>query len=113
MNGIEIYKMLRNIKPESYAESRAAVEREDLEKEVTILRDAVVELGGICDLLGVNHIEDACRYVGLADENDRLRKAVHGIYDVFKAKALKFIVDSDLSIDDLKLFKNIFKTYLK
>ena len=56
MNGIEIYKMLRNIKPESYAESRAAVEREDLEKEVTILRDAVVELGGICDLLGVNHI---------------------------------------------------------
>ena len=130
MTGKETYDRLTEIDVNTYAASVTAVEKEKLVEEVMVLRNAVLELGDICSILNTFSIEkaecfnDELDYLydinqlkkenkALTEDNNRLKKAVHNIYEAFKAKSLQFIVNSDISSDDLKLFKEIFKSYLK
>lgn len=116
MNCFKIYKKLKKIDADVYRESVRKAEREDLERETLALRNAVLELGNSIqyeDALQSENDELYEKIQTLEDDNERLRKAVTGMYDTFKKYSLKFIVESDLSTDDLNLFKQIFKSYLK
>lgn len=53
------------------------------------------------------------RYIKhLEYENERLNKAVHGIYQDLKMKSLKFMIDAKPNNDTRDIFINCFKKYI-
>ena len=109
MDSYKVYEKLKEISEERYAESLSAADRDALENEAMTLRKAVLEIGEF--VLKLYTAQQQIKR--LKEDNERLRKAVSGIYDAFKKKALKFIVESNIVTKDLNLFKEIFSSYLK
>ena len=109
MDSYEVYQKLEDMPKEKYIKSITAADRIALELEAMTLRNAVLELGKYPQKLVMSQREGK----RLKEDNERLRKAVAGIYETFKKKALKFIVESNIVTKDLNLFKEIFSSYLK
>jgi hypothetical protein len=109
MDSYKVYEKLKEISEERYAESLSAADRDALENEAMTLRKAVLEIGEF--VLKLYTAQQQIKR--LKEDNERLRKAVSGIYDAFKKKSLKFIVESNIVTKDLNLFKEIFSSYLK
>lgn len=95
----EVFERLEKIGDVKYEISLNNVEKEELVDEALVLKDAFMDL-----------YESR---KALKEDNERLRKMVQQIYEAFKRKALKYIVNSSMNTKDLNLFKEIFSTYLK
>lgn len=105
----EIYYKLMKI-GDNYEASVRGVTREELENETIVLKNAFITLYEECRELEEMNERDTYK---LKEDNERLRKMVQQIYEAFKKKALKYIVNSKMDTEDLNLFKEIFNTYLK
>lgn len=105
----EIYYKLMKI-GDNYEASVRGVTREELENETIVLKNAFITLYEECQELEEMNERDTYK---LKEDNERLRKMVQQIYEAFKKKALKYIVNSKMDTEDLNLFKEIFNTYLK
>lgn len=111
----------KTIPRENYLETVKAMKRNELENELMTLMDALdefcqvlevwdVKSDAVLDVYAAYEVSDVKE---LKEDNERLRKAVHNIYDEFKKRALKFIVSGVSTGEQLQIFKEIFATYLK
>lgn len=59
-------------------------------------------------------IEKSSNYIKhLESENERLTKAVSGMYQDIKLKSLRFFIDARPTDEQRDIFANLFKNYLK
>lgn len=109
----EIYSKLMKI-GDNYEASVKNAPKEQLETETIALKNAFLELyDEYSKLEEISELDALYDIKKLKEDNERLRKMVQQIYEAFKKKALKYIVNSKMDTEDLNLFKEIFSTYLK
>ena len=107
-----LIKQFTNMKKENIEELKK-LSKEELEKLAILLWDDLNqyrsrELDELfeCPRIKENYIKH------LECENERLSKAVHGIYQDIKMKSLKFMVDAKPNDATRDIFFNCFKKYI-
>ena len=91
--------------------------RHDLEKFAISLWDDLTERENenLNDLFDFEKKKEKTnKYINhLESENERLTKAVSGIYQDIKMKTLRFFIDAKPTDEQRDIFANLFKNYLK
>ena len=91
--------------------------RYDLEKFAISLWDDLTERENenLNDLFELEKKKEKTnKYINhLESENERLTKAVSGIYQDIKMKTLRFFIDAKPTDEQRDIFANLFKNYLK
>lgn len=91
--------------------------RDNLEKFAISLWDDLIERENenLNDLFDFEKKKEKTnKYINhLESENERLTKAVSGMYQDIKMKTLRFFIDAKPTDEQRDIFANLFKNYLK
>lgn len=102
---------------EEFIEKIKKFNRYDLEKFAISLWDDLTERENenLNDLFNFEKKKEKTnKYINhLESENERLTKAVSGMYQDIKMKTLRFFIDAKPTDEQRDIFANLFKNYLK
>ena len=89
------------------------LDRDNLEKLTISLWDDLMEKDGFDELFSLRKEKNSKYISHLESENERLTKAVSGMYQDIKMKTLRFFIDAKPTNEQRDIFANLFKNYLK
>lgn len=102
---------------EEFIQRMKKFNRDDLEKFAISLWDDLIERENenLNDLFDFEKKKEKTnKYINnLESENERLTKAVSGMYQDIKMKTLRFFIDAKHTNEQRDIFANLFKNYLK